>query len=891
MVATLFIRGKIMKRFTSAMLAVLLVVVALLSVACQPPTHQCESLCSKCQKCTDLACEESTCASKCQGHDDPNSNHTCESVCSICQKCTDKLCTDAACASKCPGHDGKFNVTFETFDGNRTVVEVFENSKVQMPKDPSSDYATFLGWCSDASLQTPWNADALIVADTTVYANWDYKYDVTITLKLNNGEKNVKVQAHTGFLYQMPDVSRPEWNFTGWYSNSTCTIEFDTTKVLEKKSNFYLYAGWQLDENHLHEYKYEKTVEPTCLDIGFDVYTCSCGLGEERNLVDARGHAIEDPDDYIRFYDCTACLKTVRQESLRTYDEIFKYEFSQQKADEFDVLYQEILGILADADKYSSDYARTWDATNSAYDTSKDVPGLYDENKAFEEKFNAYYDNVVYVVEQYQYAYVFYCVNDGQAAYEEDYEFVSAYRTDMVKNFYSLYRLIHETKYREFFFAYDEGWTDEDIQSALVLSDSYGGEEYAEYNKKADEIQIEFRAIADIANSDEVPILYSEYVEVNNKIAQLAGYDNYMEYAYEHIYGRDYTPADVTVMSNFVKTYIVPIFNQISSKNSEVQSKKLDSNQQSYFDALTNNSIFTTPLTADLVADYFDLLYSEAGQAGKKEINFAYHANELFKNGNYYTGAYKGAFSYFIGAQDTAILYFGPGSYSGAFTFVHEFGHYHETVYNPGASISYDLEETHSQGDEMLFLAHLSTLLAQENCQLAYDKVMYDTISSTLVTILIATAVDEFEQISYTGEYNGTNQTIIKIVADGKVDATEYDILFSALFKDYGLAGRGYNSAYWRYVTIEAAGYYISYSMSALPSIELFVNGTQDFEAAKQSYFKLFTFTDNEQFAKVDEFGDLVVTAGYAETLEYAGLYSPFQEELYLTLKNYFEAL
>ena len=190
----------------------------------------------------------------------------------------------------------------------------------------------------------------------------------------------------------------------------------------------------------------------------------------------------------------------------------------------------------------------------------------------------------------------------------------------------------------------------------------------------------------------------------------------------------------------------------------------------------------------------------------------------------------------------------------------------------------------------MLFLAHLSKVLTDENCTDAYNRVMYDTVFNNLAIVLLAATVDEFEQISYTGEYSGTNSVIANIVSDGKVESFEYDSLFAALMKEYGVSGK-LNSAYWRYVAIEAAGYYISYSMSALPSLELFVKGVEDFESAKQSYFKLFTFTDNEEFAEIDEFGDLVVTAGYAETLEYAGLYSPFQEELYTSLKNYFDSL
>lgn len=783
----------------------------------------------------------------------------------------------------------KFKVTFETFDGNSTVVEVAKNGKAQTPADPENSHATFKGWFADASFETAWNPETAITQDTTVYANWKYKYNIVVTFKPNNGGEATKVDAHTGFLLDAPeDPVRNLWTFTGWYTDADCTKICDTTAIITSRTSFTLYAGWELAQGHVHEYTLDKTVAPTCETIGYDIYVCACGEKENRNTVQPLGHTTEAGDDYIRFYPCSVCKKSVRKDSVRTYDEVFKYEFTKEKADEFDLLYQEILDILSSADRYSADYARTWDATNEKYDTTKDVPGLYDENKAFEEKFNAYYDKILYVIEQYQYAYVFYCVHDGDAAYEKAYDYITEYRTDMVKNFYSLYRLIHETKYREFFFAYDEGWTEEDIHDALVMSDSYGGDKYASLNKKSDDIQMKFRELEDPATSDEVPGLYSEFVKVNNQIAQLSGYDNYMDYAYDSIYGRDYTPDDVIAMRNYVRTYIAPLFNSIRSKQIIAEGTKLTTEQKKYVSALSDRSIFQYALTADIVAGYLDTLHSEAGQAGKKEINFAHHANELFKNGNYYTGSYEGAFSYFVRAQQTSILYFGPGSYSGAFTFVHEFGHYYETVYNPGVSISYDLEETHSQGNEMLFLAYLSNMLKDVDCDPVFLNILLENTWNATATILASTAVNEFEHIAYTGEYYGQSNTIKEIVSDGKVEADEYDEVFSAILADYGVL---LNDAYWRYVAIEAAGYYISYAMSALPSMQLLTKGVQDFEAAKQSYFKLFTFTDNPEFAETDEFGDVIVTAGYAETLQYAGLYSPFQEELYVQLKNYFDSL
>lgn len=172
-----------MKRITSTMLAVMLVVVALLSVACQQPST------------------------------------------------TGK----------------KYSVVFETFDGKSTVVEVIEGQTARQPDDPNNQQATFQGWYVDKDYQTPWNKSTPITANTVVYAKWDYKYNVTATFELNNGEEAFQEVLHTGFLVTLPaNPTRAYYEFAGWYTDAKCSKKFDETKVLSYRSAFTLYAGWTL---------------------------------------------------------------------------------------------------------------------------------------------------------------------------------------------------------------------------------------------------------------------------------------------------------------------------------------------------------------------------------------------------------------------------------------------------------------------------------------------------------------------------------------------------------------------------------------------------------------------------------------------------------------------
>ena len=69
-----------------------------------------------------------------------------------------------------------------------------------------------------------------------------------------------------------------------------------------------------------HDYQFTKTIDPTCTDGGYDLYTCSgCGATEKRNLTDAAGHkwdngvvttAPTETTPGVRTFTCTVCDQT-----------------------------------------------------------------------------------------------------------------------------------------------------------------------------------------------------------------------------------------------------------------------------------------------------------------------------------------------------------------------------------------------------------------------------------------------------------------------------------------------------------------------------------------------------------------------------------------------------
>lgn len=606
-------------------------------------------------------------------------------------------------------------------------------------------------------------------------------------------------------------------------------VRFDAFFRLPQDPTWYL---WQFDGWYADPDCTEKWTVPDSLTEDITVYakwTFLHNFGDEYLLWDT-----ECLDD--------GCSVTGRNPSTNDAKKQFTYTFDNDKKSEVNEAYNAVVQSIANGNDYDT----------------------------FETLYEQYDAQVNYVVEQYQIAYVFYCTYDG-AQYETNYNAVSEFYNENVSRYYKLFRDIYESDFSDEFF---QGLTDEQIDQILAQSDSYGNSQYVAVKNQIDSLVLAYNNLMDAnAPTSKIAEKYGELVELNTQLATLAGYDNYMDYAYETSYGRAYTPDDVATMRNYVKTYIAPKLDDLYSFFDSFRFTGFESYY--YYMDLSTESVFFPSESAkkhvNLMGEYFADMVQPAGVNNDKEINFYKVANDVFKNGNYYLGNHDGAYTYWIGAKQTSILYFsnqqdeyGFYTYQNAFTFVHEFGHYFNGYYNGGLDVSMDHDETQSQGNEMMFLAWLGNNIPA-NCAQGYKALSKEKLANILVTICIATAVDEFEQAAYSGTYNGL-----------PVDETNYDEVFSQIISTYGDVISQYGD-YWTYVVFEQPAYYISYAMSALPCVELYTMARENFNTAKQAYFKLFTFSDNEEY--VSEDGQVLKT--YAEILDYCGIHNPFDEQLY----------
>ncbi len=605
-----------------------------------------------------------------------------------------------------------------------------------------------------------------------------------------------------------------------------------------------------------HDIQPAGVMEATCTRAGIEYYSCTkCGKTDNKTI-EALDHIYGTPDEPSDIVLCSrnGCKSaTVIFPEDGKYVETLTFNFTDDHKTEINAKYEEVLALINAAAKY--------DPALHGFAEEGELADAYAEVDA---KHTELYDLVLYAVAQRQLAEVEYYCDMDNADLEQRYSDMMDYYTEVIAQFYTLSRPFYDSCYREFYY---QGMSEEEIAAFLFDSDALANPEYTALKNRNDEIEVIFLAMSDPSASLELTSLYAEFVENNNKMAQLMGYDNYLEYAYENVYSRDYTYQEADTIREYVKKYIAEVFVYlINNGGGDYTSADVKD-----YTAISTGSFFSNERVNTLVNGFFDTMAFTTNP--DKQIEFSDTFNNLIADGNMFRGDYGGAFVTYFSAFELPIAYFGPG-YSGAFTITHEFGHYMNEIYNNSEyNQSFDLLEMHSQGNEMIFLNYLKSQLTDG----AYGLIEVNQIIDMLQTAMISLSVDAFEQAVYLNQYDGVGAQVI--MADGKITADEYDSLFNYVLNDMGLGGI-MNPAYWRYVTIGSPCYYISYAISALSVLQLHETANTDsLEAATESYLKLFTYTEIDPDMTTEE------------VLINAGMYSFNDEELYKALGAYFEQM
>ena len=402
-----------------------------------------------------------------------------------------------------------------------------------------------------------------------------------------------------------------------------------------------------------------------------------------------------------------------------------------------------------------------------------------------------------------------------------------------------------ESIYKEEFF---EGWTEEDIQTLYVDPQA------SELRQQMTEIEEKVNKLNYQSNSWNKLVcnLYNQYIDISKQYAEYYGYDNYYEYATEKVYSRDYTKDDLALFHQYVKEYIVPLTKKTMAEAEDAMSD-LESNEQYILKNLLNKN-FNGLGSLNYVNSYIDTFDGQLQQNFKNLFEKNAYILQNTKN------AYEGAFVNYISYYEEPFAYFGPG-YQTTYTVIHEMGHYAAAYnYNFGG-LNYDLAETHSQANEWLFTYYLKQLLSA-NSQAVLVK---QNLAEALQMVVIATAIDEFEQTIYYGNYLPTEYESVMAEIHASYDMDDI----------YSLTDMQW---YWKMVAVSSAVYYISYATSQIASINLYVVAEQyGYEYAQEVYRKLQEEGSSEQ--------------GFVEVILNSGLPNPFLEQTYIDMVEVFSNL
>ena len=350
----------------------------------------------------------------------------------------------------------------------------------------------------------------------------------------------------------------------------------------------------------------------------------------------------------------------------------------------------------------------------------------------------------------------------------------------------------------------------EDKATALVGYDEQTDRQ-REITERVSELTLQYNAlIMEYLSYDEetekIGALYRELVDLHNEEAQIVGYKDYADYAYEASYGRDFTPDDAAALCEAVKPYARQYFGSLYY------------NEATYADFSADTDLTERELVG-LVTQYMPRVSDDAAKA----------AAYMEKHGLYFMDSAERVSD--LGFTTTLDQYNAPFIYLALYgdqndiqSMFHEFGHYYDAYVNPVPDLllsvgSLDIFEIHSTGMEALSTGWYEDIFGEDA-----DLARIRFLDSALYTVFSGCLFDEFQRVVY---------------ADPSLTPEQISQTFVTIARSYGLRSFGKEfSHYWMQVNhnFESPFYYISYAVSMLASLQIYEMAENDWAAAADFY-------------------------------------------------------
>lgn len=390
------------------------------------------------------------------------------------------------------------------------------------------------------------------------------------------------------------------------------------------------------------------------------------------------------------------------------------------------------------------------------------------------------------------------------------------------------------------------------------------GEEWTfeRFDEEPPEDEAESEAVRQIlyrsVNDKVMPIL-QELIQVRNELAVKSGYDNYAEYAYDVVFGRDYDKDEVEKLYTETKKKIVPLQNRLSVYGYyRGYEEKLDE--------------YTAPEQEELL----DLVEPQIESVDERLLeSFDYlrehHDYDIEKR----PGKAASGFTVPLAQYGTAFIFINPtGTIEDIHTLIHEFGHYNVAFHSLEPAIvtmsNVDVAEIQSQALELLTAEKAEELLG--DCGKAYRA---DRVTSMLSNAIEGCYFDEFQW---------------KLYENPEMTPEEINRLALQIGQEYGFYFPKGAEGYYAWVlvqhTFEQPMYYISYTVSALSALDIAARAETDRESAVDLYMHLTAIDPNlpyreavSQLGLTDIFEDGGIAAICAPLTDMLGYGSTNQEE------------
>ena len=187
-----------------------------------------------------------------------------------------------------------YYVSFVTEHGDPpTSQNVKYNGTANDPGKLSEDGYTFIGWYTDDTYDTEFDFTQPITGNTTVYAKWTAK-DYEVSFITEHGKTPTSQNVPYNKTATNPgELTAEGYTFIGWYTDHTCTTEFDFSTPITGDTK--VYAKWEKNAPVLPD-TYALNVSGAFVYVdGVDV-TASAGDTSLPLEKDASVRLVADPD-------------------------------------------------------------------------------------------------------------------------------------------------------------------------------------------------------------------------------------------------------------------------------------------------------------------------------------------------------------------------------------------------------------------------------------------------------------------------------------------------------------------------------------------------------------------------------------------------------------------